>query len=424
MTFSEKEKPSPELRFAILKSSGGDFAACQNVPFKWVKTHWEEVDLPALEREALIFVSENEPARATEKTAASAAKTAIMFAQQLPESDPVLIPTLSGYIKIGVDGVQHLPAKKEFGVKYLLDCEYDPFAKCPAFLSFIEEALPNEDVRNFLQEYAGYTLLNDCRHQLAAWLIGSGGTGKGTFAQVMQSLHRQTVAVSIDSLDGFKLAGLQSASLVCVDETPARIDEQKLKTLVSGDVIQIDRKYRDPITIRVTAKWIINGNALPAISDQTDGFWRRWLVFPFNVKPREKKPLLAQAIIDSELSGVLNWAIAGLQRLLERGSFPSLPQEMRDAQQNGKQQSNSVEEWIEDDGIKYSESVKNTRADVFSRYSYWCGQAGCKAVGSPKFWERLRQIFKDIPEDRNAARETVGGKRKAVVHVSIPSLGS
>ncbi len=419
---SEEKNPSPELAFAI-KTTAGDFRARGNVPFRWVGTHWEEVEIADLEKEALHFIARTSPAKATDRSAASAARTAILYAEQLVSANQTLIPTLTGYVKIEPTGVSHIPAAKEFGITYMLNCGFDPFTKCQMFDAFLSEALPNNDVKNYLQEYAGYTLLPDARHQLAAWLVGDGGTGKGTFAEIMQALHRKTVALSIDSLDGFKLAGLQTASLVCVDETPARIDEQRLKTLVSGDVIQIDRKYRDPITIRSTAKWFVNANILPSITDHSDGFWRRWLVFPFNIKPREKKLLLAEAIIAAELSGVLNWAVAGLQRLLARGSFPVLPEEMRDAQKSAKQQSNSVAEWVEDDGITYGESVKNTRADVYDRYSFWCGRSGSKAVGSPKFWERLRQIFPGIPEDRNAAREPVGGKggkRKAMVHIEIP----
>ncbi|HUX91442.1 MAG TPA: phage/plasmid primase, P4 family [Gallionellaceae bacterium] len=416
---NEREKISPELAFAMMKKSE-DFAVKNNIPFRWAGTHWQEVQLLELEREALFFIAKKEPAKANERTAASSAKTAILFGEKLGVPDHTFIPTLNGYIQVDGDLVKHTPANKGHGITYVLECAYDPLADCPIFKNFLAEALPNQSVRDFIQEYAGYTLLGDARHQLAAWLIGNGGTGKGTFVHIMSALHRQTVALSINSLDGFKLTGLQSASLVCVDETPSRIDEERLKTLVSGDAVQIDRKYRDAITIRPTAKWIICGNALPSISDQSDGFWRRWFVFPFNIKPKVKTPLLAETIIQRELSGVLNWALLGLQRLLAREAFPALPEAMREAAADGKRQSNSVAEWVEDDGILFDDEVKNTRADVYSRYKFWCGESGSKVVGSPKFWERMRQIFSHLPEDRNSARETVGGKRKAMVHLAIP----
>jgi putative DNA primase/helicase len=246
-------------------------------------------------------------------------------------------------------------------------------------------------------------------------LIGGGGTGKGTTAQVMQALHRQTVALSLDALDGFRLASLQSASLVLVDETPQRIDEQKLKTLISGDAIQCDIKYRDPLTIRPTAKWIVNGNALPAISDHSSGFWRRWLIFPFNVVPTHKIPLLAETIVDNELSGVLNWCVAGLVRLLKREQFPPLPDEMAQAAAAGKQSSNNVAEWVVDCGIVTDEKCRNSRRVIYSLYSEWCGESGTRAVSAKKFWERVIEALPGIKFDRSA-----GGERTRMVNIPLP----
>jgi putative DNA primase/helicase len=418
---SNDDKISPELSFAQ-SVSNNDFAIKDGMPFRWVGTHWQEVELVELEREALRFVAKIAPHKASEKTAASAVKTAILYAAKLPTSTHTYIPTLSGYISIEGKTATLVTAKKECGITYILNCDYNQIGFCPLFDAFLIQALPDPEIRNFIQEYAGYTLLGDSRHQLAVWLIGGGGTGKGTFTDIMASLHRNAVALSIDALDGFNLMGLQSASLVCVDETPARIDEERLKSIVSGNQVKIDIKYRDPISIHPKAKWIICGNQLPSISDQSDGFWRRWFVIPFNVKPAVKIPLLAEKIIEKELSGVLNWALEGLKRLLERGSFPPVPQEMRDAQQKGRQQSNSVSEWVEDDGIQYEESCMNTRADVYERYSSWCSKSGSKSVGSQKFWERLRQVFPLLPEDRHAARATtIGGKRRAFVHIAMPA---
>lgn len=413
-----KTNISPQLAFALSTSVAA--RSKDGSLYRWSETHWQSVPHTALEREALMFVAAKFPRQASEKVASSAAATAILHAKPLPAPTATYIPTLSGYIAVEGLNIRLISHDPAYGITYVLDCPYDPLATCPMFDAFLAEALPEEEVRGFLQEYAGYTLLGDTRHQLAAWLVGEGGTGKGTFAFIMQALHRQAVALSLNALDGFKLAGLQSASLVCVDETPQRIDEQRLKTLISGDTIQIDRKYRDPITLRPTAKWIVNGNALPAISDHSSGFWRRWVIFPFNVRPMVPRPLLAETITSTELAGVLNWCLGGLQRLLQRGAFPAMPAVMQDALRTGRQQSNTVAEWVEDDGIEGGENAQNTRADVYSRYSDWCKQSNCRALSPPKFWERMRAIFPDWVSDR-MERKIVGGKRCSIVKIHLPS---
>jgi putative DNA primase/helicase len=414
---------SPQLAFARdIQKRNVPFKTKDGSGYRWVGTHWQCIQISEFEREAMTFIAANFPERANERVAASAAATAIMMAEALPNATDSLIPTTSGYVLVDAGRLTLVKADPKYGLTYVLNCMFDQCALCSMFDSFLEEALPDKDVRSFLQEYAGYTLLGDTRYQIAAWLIGDGGTGKGSVAQIMQALHRHTVALSLDALDGFKLAGLQSASLVCVDETPTRIDEQRLKTLISGDLIQIDRKYRDPLSLRPTAKWIVNGNALPAISDHSTGFWRRFVIFPFNVKPSQVKPLLAETIIAHELPGILNWCLEGLQRLLSRGSFPSLPQPMIAAQQIGKQQSNTVAEWVDDDGVEFGIEAKNTRKDVFDCYSQWCRDSNVKALGTQKFWERMRVIFPEVSEDRLANRQIVCGKRRAIVPIYLPPL--
>ena len=298
----------------------------------------------------------------------------------------------------------------------MIDFEFEPDATAPIFDAFIGHLLPNEEVREFLREYAGYTLLSDVRHEIAAWLIGPGGSGKGTFAHIMQAMHRQTVAMQLDALDGFNLAGLQSASLVLVDETPTRIDEQKIKSLISGDAIKCDIKYRDPVTLMPTAKWIVNGNALPSISDHSTGFWRRWLIFPFSVVPKQRIPLLAESIVDRELSGILNWCAVGLVRLLQRGRFPPLPDEMEQATADGKQASNNVAEWIQDCGIVIDDDCSNTRRHIYSIYSTWCGESGTRAVSAKKFWDRAAVALPGLKSERSSR----GGERDYRVNIPLP----
>jgi putative DNA primase/helicase len=126
-----------------------------------------------------------------------------------------------------------------------------------------------------VQQYVGYTLIGDTRFQVAQWWFGSGANGKGFLARIVAALHRKVAAASIDDLGGFGSENLIDASLITVDETPKRVDEQRLKTAISGDDLPINRKYLQPVTVKLRGKWLLRGNDKPALSDQTDGVWRR-----------------------------------------------------------------------------------------------------------------------------------------------------
>src|SRR5665647_1927621 len=150
----------------------------------------------------------------------------------------------------------------------------------------------------------------DARYQRAQLWLGGGANGKDVLVNVVQALHGNIAAVSLDALEGFRLSVLVGASLIYADEVPrARINEQLLKSMIAGEKIQVDRKYRDPVSVFVRGKWLVLGNQLPAITDHTTGFWRRWDVVPFcvTIPEAERDPMLASRIISNELAGVLCW---------------------------------------------------------------------------------------------------------------------
>jgi putative DNA primase/helicase len=215
-----------------------------------------------------------------------------------------------------------------------------------------------------VQAYVGYTLLPDCRFQKATFWLGTGANGKSTLAEIVAALHAKITALTIDKLDGFNLVSMIGASLAYVDETPNRVDEQTLKKLISGGLVQIDRKFREPINLRPAAKWIICGNHLPALSDQSHGFWRCMPVVTFDrqFSESEQDPLLAKRIIETELSGVLLWALAGLAEVLATGRLPPLPEAMLRAVDDGKRETNSVLAWFSDDRIEHDAAAWTARA--------------------------------------------------------------
>lgn len=395
---TRKQTPpvTPELGYSLDLAGDDRYASDGQILYFWTGVYWQPVTIEDGDKKAWGWLAVNRADKASPSTASACHRAAILQCDDLPKpftGDGVLIPCQNGYVAIG-DGASTpslITPSPKMGMTYVVACDYTPSAACPEFDDFIAEVLPVVDVRDYVQEFVGYTLLADTRFQKAQLWLGSGGNGKGTLAQIVSALHQCTMAASLDDLAGFKLAGLLGASLVYCDETPARIDEQRIKSLISGDLVQLEKKYRDPVSFRPTAKWIVSANAIPAISDQSDGFWRRWQIVPFPGKfEGVAKPLLAQTIIKDELSGVLNWALEGLIRLLQRGKFSVLPSAMSDAISGGKMGSNSVLAWWSDIDADITISAETTEKSlVYEHYAAWCRSNGMMPVNSEKFWVRL-----------------------------------
>lgn len=440
MSTTKKPTPSAELLFAqfVKKSTAADggtrFAADGGVLYEWTGAHWQPLADSEAERMAWDWLVNEASHRATAKAACACVAAAALAALPLParrqEPGRVTIPCKNGYLTLhatgksgGVDGGElwertlEKPTR-DAGMTYVLACDYSLKARAPEFERFVAQVLPDAEVRAYVQEYLGYTLLPDCRFQRAQFWLGAGANGKSTLAEIIAALHEKVAAMELDALDGFKLVNLLGSSLVYVDETPHRIDEQRLKMLISGGLVQVDRKFRDPINLRPTAKWIILGNQLPAVSDQSAGFWRRLAIIPFSASfpDGSADPLIARRIIETELSGVLNWALGGLHRLLERGRFTQMPEAVLSQIETGKRETNSVLSWFVNSDIETDAEAQTPKDEVYASYRDWCRDNGSQAVSSERFWRRLTQIVKaDFPEKKLV----IDGKRVRVVPIRL-----
>ena len=357
------------------------------------------------ERMDLRWIASESHGTVNASNARAAYQTAVRWLPIIGEpSEAAVIPVRNGYLHID-HGLTLKPHDKALGLRHLLSCDFDPAAAEPTeFNTFLARILPDAEVRARVQEYIGYTLLPDARFQRAQIWLGSGANGKGTLANLVQALHERTSAVQLDCLDGFRMASMIGASLIYCDEAPQRnINEQAMKSLIAGELVQIDRKYRDPITVRVNGKWLILANHIPAVTDQSTGFWRRFDIVPFSVEipERERDPMLAKRIISHELSGVLNWSLTGLIRLLARGRFDEvLPTPMRSAVTSARTETNSVQAWSADLGIERITTIETPKTDVYASYTAWCKENGMTPVASPKFWKRLPDSIGALAEGR------------------------
>lgn len=413
--------PYNPIGFAFKLESTNEYAVSERVVHHWCGTHWAVVSDDEFLLAALSWLIDDGQWSASDANAKSACATAAIYLPRL--GDPTrmpIIPLQNGYLHLE-PSISFKPADKALGLRYVVKCKYDPFAAEPKeFMKFLAHVLPDEGVRARVQEYIGYTLLPDARFQRAQLWLGNGANGKGVLANIVQALHARTAAVQLNALDGFRAAVIIGASLIFCDEAPQTgISEKSMKSFIAGELVQVDRKYRDPVSVNALGKWLVLSNHVPAVTDQSEGFWRRFDIVPFSVEvpAGERDPMLAQRIIEHELSGVLNWVLEGLNRLLARGRFDArLPEAMNLTFAQAKIETNSVVAWIDACDVSLSTVIDTLKVEVYEHYDHWCKRNGMKAVGSPKFWTRLQGCMKPLLE----GRQSTGGHYHRVCNVVIP----
>jgi putative DNA primase/helicase len=89
------------------------------------------------------------------------------------------------------NGVLHIPTKSllphtpDIYATSRLDYDYDATATCPNFMQALQQ-IP--DAVDFFQEFAGYALTTEVKHEIAIWMHGPPGTGKSTVLAGLQAM--------------------------------------------------------------------------------------------------------------------------------------------------------------------------------------------------------------------------------------------
>ena len=176
------------------------------------------------------------------------------------------------------------------------------------------------------------------------------------------------------------------------------------KSLASQEEVSACQKYKDPIMMRHYAKLAFNANELPRETEATEGFYRRFLVVPFLVTiPQEERDAhLAERIIAAELSGVFNWVLEGLQRLLSSGPPVAFTRSLavEQAMAEYRLTSDSVCAFLAEESLRPSRGNWRIAKDLYGKYRTYCYSAGNQPVGIQRFYHRLRGLGYELTKTK------------------------
>jgi putative DNA primase/helicase len=327
-----------------------------------------------------------------------------IFAKPELDNNEVSINLQDCTIQISNGAIKVEPFDKAKFLTYQLPYKYDSGAECPMFLSFLNEVLPDESAQQVLAEYLGYLFIRNGNKSIKAEkmlvLYGSGANGKSViFEIILALLGRENVTnyslTALTDSNGYYRAQISNKLVNYGSEIGGKLEADMLKKMASGEPIEARLPYGRPLLLHDYAKLIFNCNQLPKDVEQTDAYFRRFLILPFNVTIEEDKQdkLLASKIIDSELPGILNWVLEGLKRILNQGKFTKC-KISEDILSRYKVESDSVQMFLEEFNIQKSIDLKSsvTIKTAYNAYREYCGESGFKPLNKINFSKRLESL--------------------------------
>lgn len=312
----------------------------------------------------------------------------------------VKINLLNGTFVISPEGNYIKPFDRNDFLTHQLPFAYDSNADCPIFNAYLNRVLPDIDQQSVLAEYFGYAFVPSSILKLekAVILIGSGANGKSVLFDVINSLFgEQNISnyslASLTSKEGYYRASLSDKLLNYASEISTSMDSTYFKQLVSGEPVEARLPHGKPFVLKDYAKFIFNTNNLPRDVEHNEAFYRRLYVVEFKetIPACERDPNLAQKIIATDLPGIFNWVLAGLERLLLNQGF-TYSERINSAITEYRQQSDTVYLYMDEKGYEVGEDEKVDAYQIHHDYQEYCKNAGYKPCALRTFNERLRNL--------------------------------
>jgi P4 family phage/plasmid primase-like protien len=300
---------------------------------------------------------------------------------------------------------------------------WDPEAECPYFKGHLRGVVPAERERETLQEYAGYALMHwDIPFHKALFIVGPTASGKSTTLHVIRQLLGSVSSVSPQQLVNGRFGPIELEGAwanIRSDISAALLKDIGLfKELVGGDPIYVERKYEQGYTMRPTAKHMYSANRLPDVSIDDDAFYRRILLVSFpRTIPREDRVNRSdlEDQLESELDGILRWAVEGLQRVLDNNGFTH-DLEPADARRKWEEHSSSIGRF-KASVLKITGESDDVAAkqDVYTAYTQFCQDQGL----STETQQELTRTLKRDPRIMDAKRTPSGWDTQTRCYVGM-----
>ena len=304
-----------------------------------------------------------------------------------------MVPTGSGLIEPRTGKL--IAAAPEHYTTWRVPHAYDATAACPRWLQMLEDAFADRDEPTraqhiqLLQELLGMGLIDRKPKPLSLALVVLGGsdTGKSGMLDVLGGLFGpDSITVGIDTLEG------THALMPFAKRRPWVLHEafnqskwhlsSTMKTLISGNPIQINLKGGALFSHRFTAPIFLGANSPPQFKEATHAIANRLAVVACRRKFDRNAPVgvevearaaghagAADLVLATELPGVLAWAVDGLRRALARGMF-ELPAESLEAGAEIIRDANIVAGFVED-ATAFDRNSRLLVADCWAAFSMW-----------------------------------------------------
>ena len=216
----------------------------------------------------------------------------------------------------------------------------------------------------------------------------------GTFEIQLLGKHNVVSPTMASFTQGFGLENLIGKTLATISD--ARLAGylignqssiiERLLSISGEDALSIDRKYKEAVTFKLSARIMIATNELPRLQDHSDALSSRFIVLRLTESFFGKENMNLTEQLAMELPGILLWAIDGRNRLLQRGHFMQ-PKSSQSTIEEFEELTNPIKAFVNEKCVLGNQHVTPINA-LYAEYLNWCEATGRNYPGDVQTFGR------------------------------------
>jgi putative DNA primase/helicase len=299
------------------------------------------------------------------------------------DADPWLLNAKNGTVDLRTGELHpHRPGDRCI---HMAGANYRPeLGDPPLFTRFLEEVLPDPDLREYVARLIGYSTTGLTTEQVLPIAWGSGANGKSVLVEILSralgtyaDVAEPDLLLARPNAHLTGVAKLQGRRFVVASESDdgRRLAEATVKRLTGGDRLTARYMGKDFFEFTPTHQiWLVT-NHKPAVRGTDHGIWRRLKLLPFTVTvpPARQDPRLLDKL-DDELDAILGWAVRACRRWATKGLGESL--EVASATESYRAASDVLGAFLADCCVVAPGAGPVAAGDLHDAYVMWASTNG------------------------------------------------
>jgi putative DNA primase/helicase len=325
----------------------------------------------------------------------------LIVAKNSGMADSNLIAFKNGVLNLADDSFT------EFSPEYIITNKiphnYNPSAKSELLDRVMLKLACNDDVVcSLLYQSIGYCFYRRNELRKSFFLLGEKRNGKSTFLDMVGTLLGEENTANLDLCeigDRFRTAEL-TGKLVNIgdDINDEWISNTAIfKKVVSGDVVTVEKKSKDPFKLRSFAKFFFSANSLPRLGRGKDSsaVLDRLVVIPFDAKfskddadydPFIKYKLREEIVMEALIAK----AITALREVLINQEFAHCDK-VESNMAEFEKTNNPILEFFEE--LDEADYLREPIKMVYQKYSTFCLSNNLQALSALEFQKQVQKHF-------------------------------